>query len=178
MARDTTKSYCIRWSGSWWSASARACMGTTQARSNSRAKCSHALIFFPTESSSVKTTPGLIIERGIPGNPPPVPISMLLPSSFSKLVIMHESTKCLRMTHSASRMAERFVCPLYSKKSSRNFSKTPSCLGESSMLCCLNNSFTAYIERSVTFTVLPVCPSSITFFPDAKSLVTLFSSTR
>jgi hypothetical protein len=50
-----------------------------------------------------------MILMGIPGKPPPEPISRILPSRFTARRIERESIKCLTIMASSSRIAERFV---------------------------------------------------------------------
>ena len=63
------------------------------------------------ESARTNFLSGLTIARGIPGNPAPVPISIIESASMYSLKLYErtESTKCLLMNSSLSVIAVRLI---------------------------------------------------------------------
>ena len=122
VARETTRVKLSKYSGCRCICSARAFTTVTCFSWSNCVKCSHAFVFFPTESKSTIGVVGWMIARGMPGNPPHVPISSIRFSETSKnFSSINESTKCFSIIACGSRIAERLVWALYIMNASRNW---------------------------------------------------------
>ena len=116
-ARETTKSYFSRISLSLAPSSARPCTADISFKFNASITSCRNLIRLFRESNNVTCRFGNAIFNGIPGNPAPVPTSIILygfSHSFTYPASARLSIKCFRITSSRSVIAVRFITLFFS----------------------------------------------------------------
>ncbi len=101
-----------------------------------RIMCFRKFTFFSIASSRVTFNSGITIFNGMPGNPPPEPMSRRLDTllSFKNLATVRESRKCFTVISLSERRLVKFIFSFHFLSSSRYIKKARSSLSRISIL--------------------------------------------